>query len=146
MLASGEEDGTLYFAMSLVDGADLREMPAPPAARRACARVRLRARPPTRSTVDSLTSDRAFVGTVDYVAPEQIHGTGVDGRVDVYSLACVMHEALTGEGPFARESELATVFAHLNEPPPRPSTIRPELPAALDEVLATALAKEPDER
>ena len=98
------------------------------------------------STVDSLTSDRALVGTVDYVSPEQIEGKSIDGRVDVYSLGCVVYEVLTGERPFARGTELATVYAHLSEPPPRASEVRPELPAALDDVIATALAKNPDDR
>jgi tRNA A-37 threonylcarbamoyl transferase component Bud32 len=98
------------------------------------------------STVESLTSDGGFVGTVDYVAPEQIEGKAIDSRVDVYSLGCVLFEALTGERPFQRGSELATVYAHLSEPQPRPSEVRPELPAALDDVIATALAKDPDER
>jgi serine/threonine-protein kinase len=98
------------------------------------------------STVESLTSERGFVGTVDYVAPEQIEGKPVDGRVDVYSLACVMFEVLTGERPFGRGTDLATVYAHLSEPPPRLTDARPELPRALDDVVATALAKNPDER
>ena len=82
------------------------------------------------SSVGSLTGDRGFVGTVDYVAPEQIRGEKVDGRVDVYALGCVLFECLAGERPFERESELAVVFAHLNEPPPRLTEVRPELPAA----------------
>jgi serine/threonine protein kinase len=98
------------------------------------------------SSVESLTADRGFVGTVDYVAPEQIEGKEIDGRVDVYSLGCVLYELLTGERPFARGTELATVYGHLSEPPPRVSDVRPELPVALDDVVATALAKQPDER
>ena len=98
------------------------------------------------SSVGSLTGDRGFVGTVDYVAPEQIRGAAVDGRADVYALGCVLFECLTGRKPFERESELAVVFAHLNEPPPRPTEARPELPAALDGVIASALAKSPDDR
>ena len=98
------------------------------------------------STVDSLTVDRGLVGTVDYVAPEQIEGKAIDGRVDVYSLGCVLYEALTGERPFARDTELATIYAHLSEPPPPISRLRPELPPALDDVVATALAKHPDDR
>ena len=71
------------------------------------------------SSVGSLTGDRGFVGTIDYVSPEQIEGGSIDGRADVYSLGCVLFECLTGERPFERETELAVVFAHLNEPPPR---------------------------
>jgi hypothetical protein len=98
------------------------------------------------STIESLTTDRGFVGTVDYVAPEQIEGRTIDGRADVYSLGCVLYELLTGERPFGRTSDLATVYAHLSEARPRVTDVRPELPAALDEVVATALAKDPDER
>jgi ABC-type transport system substrate-binding protein len=98
------------------------------------------------SSVGSLTGDRGFVGTVDYIPPEQIEGGPIDGRADVYSLGCVLFECLAGERPFDRESELSVVFAHLNEPPPRLSDLRPELPEAFDGVFATALAKAPADR
>jgi serine/threonine-protein kinase len=97
------------------------------------------------SSVGSLTGDRGFVGTVDYVAPEQIAGRSVDGRADLYALACVLFECLVGVRPFERDSELAVVFAHLNEQPPRVSDHRPEL-AAFDPVVARALAKSPGAR
>ena len=70
------------------------------------------------SSVSSLTGDRGFVGTIDYVPPEQIAGGAIDRRADVYSLGCVLFECLAGARPFERESELSVVFAHLNEPPP----------------------------
>jgi hypothetical protein len=98
------------------------------------------------SSVSSLTGDRGFVGTIDYVPPEQIQGNQVDRRSDLYSLACVLFECLVGAKPFERESELSVVFAHLNDAPPRPTEFRPELPAAWDEFFATALAKEPADR
>jgi serine/threonine protein kinase len=98
------------------------------------------------SSVSSLTGERGFVGTIDYVSPEQIEGGTIDGRADVYSLGCVLFECLAGERPFDRESELSVVFAHLNEPPPRLSDLRPELPQAFDRVVATALAKAPGDR
>jgi tRNA A-37 threonylcarbamoyl transferase component Bud32 len=98
------------------------------------------------SSVTSLTGERGFVGTIDYVPPEQIEGDTIDGRADVYSLGCVLYECLAGARPFDRESELSVVFAHLNEPPPRLSDFRPELPDAFDSVFATALAKSPDAR
>jgi serine/threonine-protein kinase len=99
------------------------------------------------SSVSSLTGERGFVGTIDYVSPEQIEGGAIDGRADVYSLGCVLFECLSGERPFARDSELTVVFAHLNEPPPRISEhLRPELPETFDAVFATALAKSPDDR
>jgi WD40 repeat protein/tRNA A-37 threonylcarbamoyl transferase component Bud32 len=90
--------------------------------------------------------DGHLLGTIDYVAPEQIAGEEVDGRADVYSLGCVLYECLVGQPPFRRESELAVVFAHLETESPAPSVERPELPAALDGVIARALAKEPEQR
>jgi ABC-type transport system substrate-binding protein/tRNA A-37 threonylcarbamoyl transferase component Bud32 len=98
------------------------------------------------SSVSSLTGDRGFVGTIDYVPPEQVEGGSIDGRADVYALGCVLFECLAGRRPFERDSELAVVFAHLNEPPPRLSDVRPDLPEAFDAVFAVALAKAPDER
>ncbi len=98
------------------------------------------------SSVSSLTGERGFVGTIDYVSPEQIEGGSIDGRADVYSLACVLFECLAGERPFDRDSELSVVFAHLNESPPSVSDLRPELPQAFDGVLATGLAKSSDDR
>jgi ABC-type transport system substrate-binding protein len=98
------------------------------------------------SSVSSLTSDRGFVGTIDYVPPEQIEGGTIDARADVYSLGCVLYECLAGAAPFDRDSELSVLFAHLNDPPPRITELRPELPAAFDTFFATALAKSPDDR
>ena len=98
------------------------------------------------SSVSSLTSDRGFVGTIDYVSPEQIEGGEIDGRADVYSLGCLLFECLAGAPPFDRESELSVVFAHLNDPPPQLTDHRADLPAAFDAVFETALAKSPAER
>ena len=98
------------------------------------------------SSAGSLTGDRGFVGTIDYVSPEQIEGGTIDGRTDLYSLGCLLYECLAGKRPFERESELSVVFAHLNEPPARISDLRPELPQAFDSVFETALAKSPADR
>ena len=87
------------------------------------------ASPSTPRVPSSLTGEQSFVGTIAYVAPEQIKGEQVDGRADVYALTCVLYEALTGRAPFERESELAVLFAHLHEQAPRASDVRPELPA-----------------
>jgi hypothetical protein len=75
-----------------------------------------------------------------------IIGTEVDHRVDVYSLGCLLYQCLIGEPPFPGAREVEVLHAHLREPPPRPSDRRPELPPALDDVIAAAMAKEPDER
>ena len=83
------------------------------------------------------------MGTVDYVAPEQIRGDDLDGRADQYALGCLLFELLTGTLPFMPGSDVAVVFAHLQEPPPRASARNPDLPAAVDGVLQRALAKDP---
>jgi YVTN family beta-propeller protein len=93
-----------------------------------------------------LTVSGQVLGTIDYVAPEQVEGGKVDGLADQYSLACVLFECLTGTVPFRRDSELAVLWAHVNDPPPRLGEHRPELPAALDEVIGRALAKAPGDR
>ncbi len=98
------------------------------------------------ATVNSLSRDGAFSGTIDYIAPEQIEGGAVDGRVDVYALACVLFESLTGRPPFERETDVAVVFAHLKDPPPTLTALRPELPAEFDVVLERGMAKDPDDR
>ena len=91
-------------------------------------------------------TDGRALGTLDYVAPEQIRGDDVDGRADVYALACLLFECLTGEVPFARASEVATIYAHLEEPPPIASERRSDLPAAAGALLARAMAKDPADR
>ncbi|QNE78812.1 protein kinase [Streptomyces finlayi] len=97
-------------------------------------------------SLTGFTTVGQFVGTLDYVAPEQISGRPVDGRCDVYSLACVVHETLTGAPPFRRDDDMALLWAHQYDPPPPPSDERPDLPAEVDGVLAKALAKSPEDR
>ena len=78
--------------------------------------------------------------------PEQIEGKELDGRADVYALGCVLFQCLTGSAPFEKDSEVATLYAHMLEPPPSVTGQRPELPGAIDKVIARGLAKKPDER
>jgi Protein kinase domain/NACHT domain len=87
-----------------------------------------------------------FLGTPNYTAPEQIQGLSADGRADQYSLACAAFELLTGAPPFQRDHGMAVLWAHLREPPPRLSSGQHSLPTAADQVLATALAKRPQDR
>ena len=87
-----------------------------------------------------------IVGTLEYVAPEQITGDPLDERADVYSLGCVLYECLTGQSPFPRATDVALLWAHVHEEPTPPSQARPGLPKELDTVLARALAKEPGRR
>ena len=98
------------------------------------------------SSQTGLTATGQLVGTVDYVAPEQIRGEQVDGRADVYSLACVLYECLAGAKPFEKDTEVAIIWAHMQDPPPAVSEKRPELPRGLDDVLANGMAKEPSQR
>jgi serine/threonine protein kinase len=93
-----------------------------------------------------LTSTGQFVGTLDYIAPEQIDGRSVDGRADQYSLACAAFELLCGTPPFRQARGFALIGAHLNQPPPSLTAQRGDLPPAVDLVLATAMAKSADER
>lgn len=86
------------------------------------------------------------MGTIDYMAPEQIEGAPLDGRADVYALGCVLYQALSGRVPFPRETEPAKLWAHLSQPPPHLSASTPRLPFALDEVLQRAMAKRPVDR
>jgi hypothetical protein len=93
-----------------------------------------------------ITGSGQFIGTIDYMAPEQIEGRQVDARADVYALGCVLFECLAGSPPYRRESEVAVLWAHMRDEPPSLSQARPELPAAADGVVAKALAKDPAER
>jgi serine/threonine protein kinase len=97
-------------------------------------------------SVEKLTRAGQFLGTPDYAAPEQIAGRPVDGRVDQYALACVAYELLSGSVPFRREEPLAALYAHLYAPPPPLTAVRHDLAEAVDQVLAIALAKAPEDR
>jgi serine/threonine protein kinase len=98
------------------------------------------------SQATGLTGSGQFLGTLDYIAPEQIEGGLVDGRTDQYALACSAYELLTAAPPFPREGAPAVMYAHLSEAPPSVRSRRPDIPAGVDQVLATALAKTPDKR
>src|SRR5258705_485478 len=93
-----------------------------------------------------LTSTGQFLGTIDYVAPEQIRGTSVLGLADQYSLGCVLYECLTGRVPFEKDLDAAIIWAHVEETPTMPTVLRPELPPQIDQVFGRVLAKRPDER
>lgn len=96
------------------------------------------------SQASGLTGTGAFVGTLDYVAPEQIRGEHVDARTDVYALGCVLYEVLAGRPPFAaREENVAKIYAHLQDEPP---WLPGEEAGDLDEVIGRALAKTPGDR
>src|SRR3954447_250098 len=90
-----------------------------------------------------MTRTGTVIGTFDYTAPEQLESGAVDARTDVYALGCVLFQMLTGRVPYPRDSVAATMFAHFEAPPPPVTALVPDAPAALDRVIATALAKRP---
>jgi serine/threonine protein kinase len=98
-------------------------------------------------SLSGFTAAGQMLGTIDYVAPEQIEGGEAGARGDVYGLACVLYEMLAGGAPFAGESGgMAKMWAHLNAEPPSVRQQRPDVPAELDELIRRGLAKRPDDR
>ncbi|UGT39612.1 serine/threonine protein kinase [Nocardia yamanashiensis] len=101
-----------------------------------------------KSTEDAteLTQTGSFVATIAYAPPEQLSGLPLDHRADIYSLACSFFKLLTGQNPYPATQPALVMMGHLHEPPPRPTALNPQLPAALDQVIAVAMAKEPAQR
>jgi serine/threonine protein kinase len=98
-------------------------------------------------TAPGLTGADQMLGTVDYVAPEQIEGAEPDARSDIYSLGCVLYEMLTGNAPFANQKGgMAKMWAQVNAEPTPVSEQRPDVPQALEDVMRQAMAKSPDSR
>jgi streptogramin lyase/predicted Ser/Thr protein kinase len=94
----------------------------------------------------TMTGSGRWVGTLGYIAPEQIRGAGVDARADVYALGCLLFYVLTGVAPYRRDSDEATLYAHLHDAPPDARALMPDVPASLAHVVERALAKDPDDR
>jgi serine/threonine-protein kinase len=94
----------------------------------------------------ALTAAGRTVGTAAYLAPEQIRGQDVDARTDIYAFGCVLYECLTGDVPFARDTDMAVLWAHLEQEPDAASERAPDLPRAVDAVFASALAKRKEDR
>ncbi|MEV5836172.1 protein kinase [Nocardia sp. NPDC052112] len=94
----------------------------------------------------AMTQAGTAIGSYTYMAPERFDSGPVTGRADIYSLACVLYECLTGATPFPAGSTSVLIRSHLTEPPPRPSVQRPGIPAAMDEVIARGMAKEAADR
>ncbi|MEC3917970.1 WD40 repeat domain-containing serine/threonine protein kinase [Nocardia sp. CDC160] len=97
-------------------------------------------------TLDDTLTLSAIAATFAYAAPERFQNKRSDHRSDIYSLGCTFYHLLTGQTPFPRSDQAAVIAAHLTAPPPSPSVMRLDLPAALDDVIATALAKSPEDR
>jgi serine/threonine protein kinase len=93
-----------------------------------------------------LTGTGAMIGSWHYMAPERLRAQEADARADIYALACVLYECLTGSHPFPGDSMESQVAAHLTDPPPQPSTTLPTVPTSFDAVIAKGMAKDPDER
>ena len=93
-----------------------------------------------------MTKTGMFVGTLDYIAPEQLQGQAVDARTDVYSLACVLYQAVTGQVPYPRDSEPSKMWAHMGEDPPKVRRVRADIPDAFEEVIERGMAKKPEDR
>jgi serine/threonine protein kinase len=94
----------------------------------------------------ALTAPGQVLGTIDYMAPELLEGVRIGPATDIYALACLAVEVLTGQVPFPRDNDAATTYAHVMGEPPSVSERRPELPVALDGVIAAGMAKSPDDR
>jgi hypothetical protein len=94
----------------------------------------------------SLTKTGQFVGTLDYISPEQIRGQPASKQSDIYALAAVLYECLSGVVPYPKDSEAAVLYAHMSEEPPLVTEARPELPGALDAVIRKAMSKNPEDR
>ena len=93
-----------------------------------------------------LTKTGQFVGTLDYISPEQIRGLNATAASDIYALTSVLYECLTGIVPYPKDSEAAVLYAHMSDDPPTVTRERPELPAPLDAVIQRGMAKEPGDR
>jgi serine/threonine-protein kinase len=94
----------------------------------------------------ALTAQGEFVGTIDYTAPELVLGKKADSRLDVYSLGCLFFECLAGAPPFNKERDVEVLYAHIQDPPPTITSMRGDVPPALDDVIAKAMAKKPGDR
>lgn len=184
VLDAGSDDGRLYLAMRLVEGADLRRLLSggridPARAVRLLTQVagaldtahaggvvHRDVKPsniligedgdahltdfgiarPLDPEATRMTVTGGYVGSLDYIAPEQLRGLDVTGAADVYSLACVLYECLTGIVPFPGADPAAKLAAQLNSAPPAPSVFDPRVPPALDLVVATGMDKDPHRR
>ncbi len=100
----------------------------------------------TADDAETISGSGGFAATLAYAAPEQLRGDPVDRRADIYALGCTLYQMLTGSVPFPRHSPGSVLYAHLHEPPPRPSRANPRVSRAFDLVIAKAMAKRPEHR
>jgi len=181
---TGEDEGTHYIVMELVDGRSLRDVIKsegallPRRAAEIAAEVAAAVEVAHRSSViwrdlkpgnilltangnvkatdlgiaralddsEELTRTGAVIGTATYFSPEQAQGTPADERSDLYSLGVVLYEMLTGAPPFAGESTVAIAYQHVSEYAQTPSSLNPDVPHELDQIVMTAMEKHPEDR
>ena len=98
------------------------------------------------TTPPNLTAQGAILGTFQYMAPEQIEGLEADARTDIFALGALLFEMLAGRPAFEGKTRASLLGAILKDEPPRVSTVQPLAPAALDRIIGTCLAKDPDDR
>ena len=98
------------------------------------------------SSESGVTETGMIVGTLDYIAPEQLHGGPLDARTDVYALGCMVYQAVTGRVPYPRDTGPAKIWAHMNAPPPSVREAAPDVPAPFDDIVRRAMAKDPNDR
>ena len=111
------------------------------------ARIVDAANPFGKSTAGRLTQSGMYMGTIDFMAPEQAEDSHrVDHRADIYSLGCTAHYVLTGREPFLGETVLKRLMAHMERPAPSIRSLRPDVPVALDAVYLKMMAKRPEDR
>jgi serine/threonine-protein kinase len=99
-----------------------------------------------KATATKLTSAGTIMGSLNYMAPERFTNGVADARSDIYALACVLHECLTGHQPYPGDSLEQQLAGHLNMDPPRPSEDRADVPTGFDDIIAVGMAKDPDHR
>jgi serine/threonine-protein kinase len=180
---TGDDDGTAYIVMELVDGPTVRRLleergPLPVAdvirigaqvaaalaAAHAAGLVHRDVKPPNvlvppaglvkvtdfgiakATGSDDLTRTGSVMGTARYLAPEQVSGDAADARTDVYALGLLLYEMLCGKPPFGGETDVATAMARLTTTAPPIRAQRPDVPAALDDLVHRCLARDPDRR
>ena len=98
------------------------------------------------TTPASVTAQGTILGTFQYMAPEQIEGMEADARTDLFAFGCVLYEMLTGKTAFEGRTRASLLGAILKDEPAPVSTVQPLTPVALDRIVATCLAKDPEER